>query len=156
MATYSGVDDVKIGNIPLPRHISKEALVQDAADEIDSVIGFVYSTPVDMAEDGPTTRPARLLLKRISTHLVNGRLILESAAAQEDTQLHAYGLRLVTEAQASLAAIASREIVLEGADLLDGQQQVVAAPLIANVDPISQVEAFYGHFTGPRVLPRVP
>jgi hypothetical protein len=153
--TYSSDIDFKIGDIPLPSYIDKAQLIQDAADEIDSYIGFVYKTPVNIEENGGVSRPARLLLKRISSSLATGRLILALAASGEQTQLHAYGVSLVNDALAALQAIASREILLEGAEPASSSpSETHRGPLIANVDPRSQVEAFYDNFhAGARPFP---
>lgn len=150
---YSTKDDLLIGNIPLPGYIDSEKVVEDAADEIDSAIGFVYKTPIEWAVEPPTTvalqRPSRLLLKRINNYLATGRLILETAAAAEHSETHAYANRLLREANASLNAIARGEIVLEGAERIDQDQQVTTV-MIHNVDPESNVEAFYDRIAKPR------
>lgn len=146
---YSTEVDIKLGDIPLPAYIDKDRLLQDAADEIDSFIGFVYDTPVNMQDDSPVIRPARLLLKRISTALVTGRLVLEIAASGEDVALHAYGVRLLNEAHVALEQIRTGTIHLDGAELLPNEDGTdnPTGPLIANVDSDSLVEAFYDRFS---------
>lgn len=146
---YSLDTEIKLGEIPLPTYINKTLLLQDAADEIDSFIGFLYDTPVDMLETGPVARPARLLLKRISIALVTGRLVLEIAASGEDVALHAYGVRLLREAHDALEQIRTGVIRLDGAILLPNEDGVdnPTGPLIANVDSASLVETFYDRFS---------
>lgn len=148
---YSTVADLLTGNIPTPAYMSPEKYVADAADEIDSVIGFVYKTPVEMA-DVDATRPARLLLKRINNFLASGRILMAAASAQEDNQVHAYAARLIREATDSLKLIASGQILLEGAEALPQSDSPKMAPLIANVDPESNVEAFYDRVANPSYL----
>lgn len=149
--SYSEVGDMLTGNIPVSTPIAQK-YVNDAADEIDSVIGKVYKTPVNM-DPGPTetppgtgtmTRPSRLLLKRVSNWIASGRLMLATSAGGEDDQLHAYALYLVTSATTVLMSIARGEVELEGAEKIDPEgDEGVYGPLISNVDPESNVEALY-------------
>lgn len=146
-SVYSATTDLLVGNIPLPSTLTPQKYVDDAADEIDSVIGFKYQCPIDMSDLGTVKRPARLLLKRVSNWLATGRIILAVDAAGEDTQLHAYGLKLVSDAMAVLQAIADGSVVLEGATTLTDSDEASAglrrAPAIANLDESSIVEGFY-------------
>jgi hypothetical protein len=151
MAAYSAPGDLLLGGIPLPSYLDSEKIVQDAADEIDSKIGYVYTTPIDVSATSDLTRPAKLLLKRINNFLATGRLILQVASPEEDRNLHAYGWSLVKEATAALDAIASGEITLEGAPLEEGAASTPASsvPLISNLDSESNVEAFYDRMANP-------
>lgn len=147
---YSSDSDLLIGNIPLPGYISPTKIVDDAADEIDSQLGFIYVTPISAYEGGPLTRPARLLLKRINNNLASGRLILQLASSDENRQVHAYGWQLIEEATAALKCIREGEVVLEGAERLpNAVTEAVTVPLIANVDSESSVEAFYDRIGNP-------
>lgn len=143
---YSGTNDIRLGDIPLPYGIDKAKLVKDAADEIDSFIGFRYQTPINMNENGPVARPARLLLKRISSALTTGRIVIEAAASAEDNQLHAYGARLLREAHEALRSISKGDLDLDGATPMTEESERVRGPLIYNEDPRSNVEAFYDFF----------
>jgi hypothetical protein len=148
---YCTTADVSTGNIPLPTYIDKQKFVDDAADEIDSKIGFVYQTPLDIT-DSPSNllvRPARLLLKRLNANLATGRLILALDAAGEDDKLHAYGWSLVREVTAALNNIADGDIALDGAPLVDPTANSAKAAMIFNVDPESNVEAFYDRIANP-------
>jgi len=150
VTTYSAVEDLVTGSIPLPTYLDVPGAVQDATDEIDSRIGLIYKTPVDMSEDGPVSRPGRLLLKRIANFLASGRLLLQVAAPGEQTELHAYAKSLVDEAHAGIEAICNGTIALEGAEQVELEQRRSNTPLIANVDPSSNVEDFYNKFTTPQ------
>lgn len=139
------------GNIPAVGTMPQK-YVNDATDEIDSVLGVLYKTPINMAptpEDTPpgvgtVTRPSRLLIKRVSNFLASGRFMLATSAGGEDDQLHSYALYLVTSALATLEKIASGEIKLDGAELSgDPDEEGRYGPLISNVDSESNVEAFY-------------
>jgi hypothetical protein len=124
--------------------------VDDAADEINSKIGWLYQVPVDL--NAPDVKePVKLLLKRINNFLASGRLIMMLTQSQEDTRLHAYGYSLVVDAQTALAQIVSGEIPL-GLPAPEGQsedQTAVTAPLIYNQDAESAVEAFYDRLANP-------
>lgn len=147
---YSASTDLLNGNIPIPQYLDKEKFVTDAADEIDSKIGFLYQTPIDVATNSAVSRPARLLLKRINNHLATGRLLLAADAGGENDQVHAYGLFLIQEANAALDAIAAGEPVIEGAVKIDnGAGTVVSSVIVENLDPESHVEAFYDRVMNP-------
>lgn len=146
---YCADTDLMLGNIPLPNYISATKYVSDAADEIDSRIGFVYQTPVDLDQNDPTTRPARLLLKRINAHLATGRLILALDAGGEDDRLHAYGYSLVQESIEALASIAEGKISLEGALPVEDDSPRVSTVIVNNIDEESNVEAFYDRVASP-------
>lgn len=150
-STYSVVADLLTGNIPVNSVIAQK-YINDAADEIDSMIGNIYTTPLDVTPGptetppgtGPMTRPSRLLIKRISNWLASGRLMLATSAGGEDDQLHAYARYLVESSTSVLMSIARGEILLEGAEKEDTTgDEGVYGPLISNVDPESNVEAFY-------------
>lgn len=148
---YSTTDDMLTGNIPAPAAglLSPAKFVNDAADEIDAAIGHIYQTPVDMTEEGGVSRPARLVLKRISNFLASGRYMMAAAAGSQLTEIHAYALKLVEDATASLDAIARGDVVLEGAVRLGDQEESFTGPQIYNEDTESNVEAFYNRVANP-------
>lgn len=151
---YSAPGDLLMGKIPLPSYIDPQKVVDDAADEMDSKIGFLYQTPVDINElSSQLVRPARLLLKRINNNLATGRLILAIASPEENKNLHAYGWALVTEATKALECIAEGEVKLDGAPLVDTSGgEAVTTPLIDNLDAESNVEAFYDRLANPNYV----
>lgn len=149
MAAYCLSTDLVLGGIPVPTGIDKDKIVADAADEIDSKIGMRYVTPIDVSGSSLVPRPVKLLLKRINVALASGRLILAADSNGEDQQLHAYGLSLISEANAALEAIASGEIILAGVDAAPEYSPVVSTPQIDNLDPESNVEAFYNRIAAP-------
>lgn len=161
MVAYCAVSDLLLGKIPTPAALDPAKYVQDAADEIDSKIGHLYETPIDLTEllvpppvplvDGglKVSRPTRLLLKRINAHLASGRLLLAVAAPEEQRQLHAYAWSLVKEATAALDLIAAGDISLDGVDPINTTEGPVAKPLISNLDAESNVESFYDRIANP-------
>lgn len=152
---YSEESDLLVGDMPLPKGMRPQKYVDDATNEIDSVIGFIYKTPVPMLDDSPAVRPTRLLLKRLANMLATGRLIMAMTTGGQRLELHAYGADLVRQAVATLAQIGSGEIVLAGAELLDpvaGDDPAFTGPQIANVDDESNVEAFYDRVANPNYL----
>ena len=153
MATYAVLGDLLTGNIPMPAYLDPAKYLQDAADEIDSKIGHVYVTPIDV-NSSAVTHPTRLLLKRINAHLASGRLLMAAAASAEQQTVHAYAERLVKESQAALCAIAEGKVKLEGATVI----QIDAAPtvpLIYNKDLESHVDAFYDRLVAPTTAAEV-
>lgn len=147
---YCTTEDLLVGKIPLPGYLDPQKFVDDAGDEIDTKIGLLYKTPIDVSGTSPVTRVVKLLLKRINAHLASGRLLLSVAAPEEQRQLHAYAWSLVKEANAALDLIASGEYPLDGAEPVEGTDQVpVAMPMVANLDPESSVESFYDKIANP-------
>lgn len=140
---YSAVSDMLTGDIPLSQGSDAVRYVNDAADEIDSKIGHVYSTPVDIGEASAVSRPARLLIKRISNFLATGRYLMALHANNQKLEVNAYAERLIREATDSLDMIASGSIILDGAPTETGDPLPVSVPQISNLDPESNVEAFY-------------
>lgn len=145
---YSEPEDLLTGAIPTPAYLSPAGYVNDAADEIDSKLGFIYVTPIDLDETDDATRPARLLLKRINNFLATGRLLMAVASPEEDNQVHAYASRLIAEANSALNDIAKGDIDL-GADKLPAQVEPVVTPLVVYGDAESNVEAFYDRVANP-------
>lgn len=149
MPTYSLASDMLLGGIPTPVYADKDKYVQDATDEVDSYIGFLYQTPVDVTSGGPTPRPVRLLLKRIANDLATGRYIMAVSGGGQRNTVHAYGKELVDQACAILKKISEGDIVLQDVPLLSTATPV-SSPLIFNVDDESQVEAYYDRVVTPR------
>lgn len=146
---YSTKDDLLLGSIPLPAYIDVDKAIQDAADEIDSYIGFTYKTPINMDEASPVVRPARLLIKRISAHLSSGRIIMSLDSSGQNDELHQYGLYLVNLALEALAEIKAGRALLDGAEKVPSGEGNATVPLISNLDETSQVEDFYKLVTEP-------
>src|SRR3982751_5310702 len=135
MVAYSASSDLLLGEIPIPSYIDKDKVVQDASDEIDSKIGHIFATPLNLTGtgEGALSRPAALLIKRINNSLASGRLLLAIASPQEDSNLHAYGWSLIKEANEALYAICEGDIQLEGALANPtAPVQTGSTPLIAN------------------------
>jgi len=143
---YCQLSDLLFGNIPVPTTAGQ--YLDQGAEEIDSVIGLKYATPV-VASDNVEQRPARLLLKRINIWLSTGRCILAISGGGEDDQLHSYGLYLVLEATKALTAIADGTVILPGVPPATETEDRASGPAITNVDNASAVEAFSDVFGNP-------
>lgn len=153
MPNYSEVTDLLVGDIPLPKGLKPQKYVDDATAEIDSIIGFVYQTPIDLSEDSTVARPVRLLIKRLANNLASGRLILAMSTGGQRMELHAYGASLVSEATLVLQQIAAGDLLLPGVPPVDATpgdpSDQFTGPQIANVDPESNVESFYDRIANP-------
>lgn len=161
MVGYCGTDDLRKGDIRLPAYMGDgQQYVDRAAEEIDAVIGHTYVTPVVIDVVGhPEYRPTFLLLKKINWLLASGRLVLDLAAAGEDSDLHAYGRSMLREGLDLLTKLSESEIVLTGAEKLtppEGQTSPATGPIISNLDPASRVEQFYIDMAPPVLLPYPP
>lgn len=147
---YCETADLLIGDLPTSLALAPLKYVNDAADEIDSKIGFVYATPIPVEVVGSVPRPVVLLLKRLNAHLATGRMVLAATLISEDKQLNAYGLSLVADCELTISQIAGGQLVLAGVTP-GGLNSLPAAhvPLIANLDSESNVAAFYDRISNP-------
>lgn len=147
MSTYSEVEDLLLGELTPPENKISLKYVQDAADEIDSKLGFIYVTPISV--DPVTYRATVLLLKRINNWLASGRLILANAASREEQYLNAYGKSLIVEATNALEALTTGTMPLPGATPINSGDSQATGPIINNLDAQSNVESFYNFATDP-------
>jgi hypothetical protein len=144
MAPYAVVSDLYKGDLPLPAFAGDGTMyITRAADEMDTVLGQLYETPI-LLVDTPANRPALLWLKTCCSFIASGRLVLDLALNTEDTSLHAYGLSMLKQGLEMLKAIASGAASIAGAIPLDPLAGSHAtAPAIYNEDDESLVEAGY-------------
>jgi phage gp36-like protein len=149
-STYSSVTDLLIGELNTHRSIDRTKFVDDAADEVDSYLGYRYLTPINMTDSGPVSRPARLIIKRIANHLASGRLLMAQTAHMEDDRVHAYGSQLVVNALNALEQLSAGSPPLEGAILINTEDADFAnvGAAVVNVDPESPVEYVYKFLRG--------
>lgn len=151
VTAYCSTADLMIGDISTSAALDPAKYVADAADEIDSHIGFRYVTPIS-TETPPTPAPVVLLLKRLNAHLATGRLILAATVLQEDVKLNAYGQSLVDSVLLSLALISSGQMVLVDVPPAPGNSADTLnphVPLVSNGDGESAVDAFYDRVANP-------
>jgi phage gp36-like protein len=126
--------------------------VQDAADEIDSYLGSLYTTPLVFDDQNAAHRPWMLLLKRLNAHLATGRLLMSAASGNQDKQVHAYAEYLIKAAESILKQIQTGEIVIPFQTPPAGQPVHTTTPLINNLDEESNVEAFYDRVAKPSLI----
>lgn len=144
MAAYCTEDDLLTGKMPLPPSINAQQRIRDAADEINSKIGFVYQIPVVFEPNSPAV--GALLLKRANAHLASGRIIMAMDAGGQNNSLHRYGSYLIRQAELIIDGIVNGTTPLEGAPPAGGWVDTQRGPLISNVDKESKVEGFYDRF----------
>lgn len=147
MSTYSEVEDLLLGELAKPDNEVCLKYVQDAADEIDSKLGFIYVTPIVV--DPSEFRATVLLLKRINNWLASGRLILANAASREEQYLNAYGKSLIVDATTALDALTNGTMPLPGATSTNPDSSQATGPIVNNLDAQSNVESFYNFVTDP-------
>jgi phage gp36-like protein len=152
-SVYSTVANLLLGDLPVPLEVGRQKFIDDAADEVDSILGVRYITPIDVTEGSDVPRYARLMVKRAANHLASGRLIMALAIGGEDNALHAYGYSLVQNALKWLDSIACGDFDIPGAVLNEDTQNFTSrGPKIGNVDASSGVENFYGQVMAPPLL----
>lgn len=144
---YCELTDLLTGDLDLPRYMGDgSSFVNMAAEDIDSHVGHIYVTPIIVSSSNPRHRASELILKRINRMLASGRIMLDIAAAGEQSDLHAYGRAMLKEAMDLLDKISSGDIVLAGAEPLpvpEGEQGDSSGPRIHNEDSVSLVQSFY-------------
>lgn len=117
---YSEEADLLLGDLILSPTLDKQKFIDEAADEINAKLGWLYVLPLAPVGADPVTATSWedlathevLTLKTINNRLASGRLILTLDIAGEGTQLHAYGWYLVREALSDLMAIANGQVDL--------------------------------------------
>jgi hypothetical protein len=133
-----------------------EKYVAEAADDIDSRLGYVYVTPLTFVVTDPKQRAASLVIKKINNNLATGRAIMAASIPAEDKQLNAYGAALVDEAEKTLDLLADRTIPLFGAVAhadTGPVTEVIPAISIHNEDATSLVNGFYKSMAQPTYYP---
>lgn len=144
MTAYCTAADVLLGNVPVPA--SAGDYVQKAADEMDSMLGMRYVTPIVLNEGDPVQRPGFLLLQRINAWLASGRLLMALDAGGEDDQLHQYAKFLLEESMAALKALADGSTTLPGGVPVNPDSPYATGPQAAWADDTSPVEKYQDVF----------
>lgn len=140
---YAEVDDLLIGQMTIGPGVNKQKFLDQASEEMDAKLGFIYKLPLE-AIDGltpPDELPVheKLVLKGINSKLASGRIILTLDIAEEGSTLHAYGLRLVTEAMNELLVLANAGVMLS-AVRLNPVEEPDRRPAVKNRDAESAVD----------------
>jgi hypothetical protein len=107
--TYCTTEDIQLGDIEASEE-QKLPYMQQAFDEIDAKLGWLYATPLNLNAAGVPNHE-RLLIKMISVKLATGRMFL-SFASSMDSPMHSYGLRLVQEGLDELHLLANADVPL--------------------------------------------
>ncbi len=152
MAAYCEESDLLTGNIPTHEYIDQPSYIQMAANEIDAALAMRYLVPV-VVPALPMYAATPLMLKTINLKLASGRIITAAASSAEQTEVHAYGLMLIREALEQLRMISTGDYILPGAPQVTMPGTATKPVMVTNVDPESQVEAFYDRVVG---YPRIP
>lgn len=133
---WSTKDDLLIGDLRVSAAVDAEAIVEDAALEMEAKLGLVYVLPL------PGGLPTHILttLKLINNRLASGRLIMQVAIGGEDHTLHKYGQSLVEMAYADLDRIMNGSIPIAGAERVDTNE--ADGPKIIQTDATSPLDVF--------------
>ena len=148
----------------LPSTIDITQYLNMTGQEIDSKLGTMYQVPVDIAAL-PNSQGA--LLTSIHRKLASGRVIMAATISHADTAMHAYAVQLVKEAQMELMTLANGDIVLIGAERVDGsgdprgdiedaevRDPLARVPASTQRDDYSAVKAFEDNFMKDDILRR--
>lgn len=169
MSTYVEETDLLLGELTntLPASIKVTQYLQMTQEEIDAKLGVLYSVPIDVVA---LPNSQGNLITSIHRKLASGRIIMAATVAHSDTSIHAYAIQLVKEALMELMAVANGDVVLIGAERVDGagdgrgdiadaevDDPEARVPTGQNRDTYSAVESFEYDFMTPatRGLPIV-
>lgn len=152
---YCETTDLLLGDMTLSESVDPQAFVDNASDEIDSKIGYLYVVPIQQ-----TAVPNFIWtkLKNINAKLATARLILAVNVGGEEDAMHAYGVGLLSEAKAELECIKSGSDPLIGATPVgtSGGDGNGNAPTLLQTDRVSGVDAFYDYVNEPPWAPCPP
>lgn len=139
---YSEQADLLIGDMLLSPTLDRDRYIQSAADDINAKIGYLYKIPL-VPTDTELPLYQVLLLKSINNKLASGRLILDVAVGGEQATLHAYGLRLISEAMNDLMCIANGDVELLAERRVTATDQAARlTPSVTNYDDESLMLGF--------------
>jgi hypothetical protein len=124
---YCGEGDLLVDDSMVYSKGVKETAITQACEEIDSKLGMIYETPIDISDQSTVDRSAKLLIKQIAIHLASGRMMMRIAATRESDTPNAYGVYLIREATQALDAIVSGDVVLPGVPGVEGDPSTPAA-----------------------------
>jgi hypothetical protein len=159
--SYCEPTDLLLGELTsaLPASISPGQYLEMTAEEIDAKLGVMYAVPIDI-ESLPNGQGG--LVRSIHRKLASGRIIMAATVAHSESSIHAYALQLVKEALMELMAVANGDVVLVGAERVDGDgsprgdiadaevsDPIARVPGSQNRDEYSAVEAFEFNFMTP-------
>lgn len=147
---YSEVSDLLTGDIPLGAGVDAQKYVDQAADDMDAKLGWIYEVPIDLDGDpladppvAPLPNHQILLLKGINNKLASGRLILTLDISGEDKSLHAYGHFLIKEANAELLLLANGTLDLSAPRVPQPDETTInRVPGVVNLDEESLLTPF--------------
>ncbi len=141
--TYSPVEDMLLGDMSIGEGPDiRVPYPVSAKKEIDAKLAPLYVLPLDLDAIEPW---AVDYLSDTSNKIASGRFIMSQAVGGEDGQVNPYGRFLLREGQNQLAALASYEVILEGAEKKPSGDKS-RAPGVINRDGESATEAFENAF----------
>lgn len=151
MTAYCKVTDLLVGDLELSARVDPQAFVDNASDEINSKLGYLYVVPIDT---NAVPNFIALRLKSINAKIATGRLIMAITSGGEDDTVNAYGLALYKEGTMDLACIVSGREELTGATAAATDTSTDGnAPSILVADAQSGVDAFYDYVNRPVFVP---
>lgn len=139
---YCSADDVTLGSMELPRGVDVDKVIEQQAEHMDSVLGRIFQLPFTLSVTDPDQRPYALLLKKVNAYLAIGDIIIKAGGPRQDTEVLAYGMYYVKQANAILNAIENGKLEIPFLERINGVEDG-QAPAIFNRDSFSRIEEFY-------------
>lgn len=148
---YCETGDLYISGVRMPQgmQMTPDTAIGLAAEEIDTMIGMLYQTPISVEENDPDKRFDSLTLKRINALLASGRLITSMATGGEQNRVQAYGEYLLRMAFDHLKQIQTGVIKLTSAtpiEQADNNSLNKGPILVTDNQQVSLVDSFYENF----------
>lgn len=137
-APYCTVADLHISDsVLLPSTFDKQHEIEQAASDMDALLGFIYQLPLSSLQ-----AHEEKLLASINSKMASGRILLMLYGEGDGEALHSYGLRLLNEAETMLMKLANGEVDLSADRAAPSDLDAHRGPSIKNYDSSSAVESF--------------
>lgn len=140
-----------MGDIQAGSNVNLDAFVQNASDEMDSKLGFLYEVPFVQAHFAPWVWT---LIKQTANKIATGRLLLALNSGGEASAENAYGAGLLKEGLTALQEMVTGSMVLPGATPVASPSSTDGnGPTILVADQFSGVDTFYSNVMDPPLVP---
>jgi hypothetical protein len=142
---YCKTEDINLGTMEPPRGTDVQKVINEAANDIDAVVGRFYRLPLQLSESDPQHAPYKLLLRKLNIFLTTGDIIIKAAGARQDDSMNASGLWYMRQAQDVLKKIENGKIRFPDQVRMNADEDMFTGPYASSRDSSSRVEDFYNN-----------
>lgn len=144
---YATTADIDLGalgtGIELPRGINVQNEIDNAADDMNAVVGRFYQLPLNLSKTDPALAPYELMMRKTNAYLAQGNIIEKSAAGSEDSSIHARAKMFWNKAYKILDAIEKGRLQIPHQQYVQADIETFRGPFTFGPDGASRVEPFY-------------